>query len=116
MQPVRWTARDAWFCVPRQVDHLDMSLCAPHPDAQEEPVVVEVFVDGSLARTLLFTHPWEAHSLNLGLPPGLEKEIEVRLRVSRTMSPARLSPRDLDTRELGVLVEGWGFRVQQSGE
>ncbi|HUT25723.1 MAG TPA: O-antigen ligase family protein [Sumerlaeia bacterium] len=106
---IRWTRGEASAMVPAGRRRVRFQMAIAHPDAADDPVVVDILLDGRPAGREVFHQQGELHYVDLPLPAVETDEIEVRFRVNRTFVPREHFAGTPDQRVLGVMVGAFEF-------
>ena len=99
---VRWMAKRASELVDVRGRYLRISVRAPLPNVERDPVRITIWSEGRLALDTQ-ARSGDAVSTTVPVPVGVTKLL-IDLRVSRTVRPRDLDATTADDRELGALV------------
>lgn len=102
---VRWMAKRASELVDVHGRYLHVSVRAPLPNVERDPVRISVWSEGRLALDTS-VRSGDAVTASIRVPTGL-KQVLIDVRVSRSVRPRDTDP-SADDRELGALVS-WAF-------
>ena len=105
----RWMGRQgvAFVRVPAGAHRLGVRARTLHPMATQEPVKLEVTMDGTaVGKANLDDHEWHDTVFDLQAKPSAKGRIaQVRFAVEPAWIPAEFNPASTDTRSLALLVE-----------
>ncbi len=104
----RWTQKNAGITLEVKKPVLSIPLHASHPDIQEKPVKVKIFIIKDFFREkvlldeiVLNKSTWETYEYKI--PAEIKEEVILLFKVSRTWNPWKTTGA-LDTRNLGIAL------------
>jgi O-antigen ligase len=106
---IRWTRGEASAMIPAGHRRVRFQMAIAHPDATDNPVVVDILLDGRPVGREVFRQQGELHYVDLPLPVAGNDEVEIRFRVNRTFVPSEHFAGTPDQRVLGVMVGAFEY-------
>jgi len=99
----RWSKKEGIISIPRKGTTIELTMQCNHPDIEEEPVIVNLFLNNEPLDEIIFTEGRRFVSKRYRIPESVKGTPQLLLKVSRTWNPYKYKV-SRDKRDLGIAV------------